>query len=180
MDSVMCIDDVDCKLGLQIFADKGGQKTLVERYGMDPALVEQLGQIMGISSLCNIYGAIKTAKHYNMGADDLVVTIATDGMDRYYSVMDDMRRDYGVVDETEAVARVRSLFHGLKTDWVFDGTSDNRQRWQNLKYYTWVEQQGKTVQELDAQRDPAWWENEQSIVKDIDSKLLTYRESGEL
>jgi len=177
MDAVICIDDIECKLGLQIFADEGGRRALVERFGLDPALVELLSHSMGISSICNIFGAIKAVKHYGFGPDDLVVTIATDGMDRYPSVMDAMRRQYGVVDEIECVARVRSLFHGLKTDWIFDGTADNRQRWHNLKYYTWVEQQGKTVEELDAQRDPAWWEAEQRLVTEIDCKLQDYRAS---
>lgn len=180
MDALMCIDDVDSKLGLQIFADEDGQQVLVDHFGMDPAQVTKLSRVMGISTICNIYGAIKTAKYYNYGKDDLIVTIATDGMDRYYSVMDDMRRDYGIVDEIEGVARVRSLFHGLKTDWVFDGTPDNQQRWQNLKYYTWVEQQGKQIEELDAQRDPAWWEKEQQIVKEVDERLLHYRATGEI
>ncbi len=112
-----------------------------------------------------------------MGKDDLVVTVATDGLDRYGSVMEAMRRDYGVVDETEAVARVRSLFHGLRTDNIWDGTADNHARWHNLKYYTWVEQQGKTVQELDAQKNPAWWQAEQAKVADIDAKLTEYRAS---
>lgn len=180
MDAIMCTDDVDCKLGLQIFADEGGRKALVDRCGVAPELVEQLSYSVGISSICNIYGAIKAVKHYGLGADDLVVTIATDGMDRYGSVMEAMRRDYGIVDEVEGVARVRSLFHGLKTDWIFDGTPDNRQRWHNLKYYTWVEQQGKTVQELDAQRDSVWWENEQQRVNEIDEKLKAYRASQEV
>lgn len=177
MDAVMCIDDVDCKLGLQIFADKGGQRALVDRFHVAPEMVDFFSYGFGISSICNIYGAIKSVKHYGFGKDDMVVTIATDGMDRYGSVMDAMRRDYGVVDEVEAVARVRGLFHGLKTDWVFDGTPDNRQRWHNLKYYTWVEQQGKTVQELDAQRDQTWWEAEQKRVPDIDARLKAYRAS---
>ncbi len=98
----------------------------MKRFGMDPALVDQLSHALGISGICNIYGAIKTAKYYGFGKDDLVVTIATDGMDRYPSVMEAMRKKYGALDEVEAVARVRSLFHGLKTDWVFPGTPDNR------------------------------------------------------
>ncbi len=177
MDAVMCIDDIDCKLGLQIFAEEAGRQALVNRFGLDPKLVEFLSYGLGISGVCNIYGAIKTAKHYGFGKDDMVVTIATDGMDRYPSVMQAMRQQYGPVDEVEAVARVRSLFHGLKDDWTFDGTPDNRQRWHNLKYYTWVEQQGKTVEELEAQRDPAWWENEQCKVAEIDARLKEYRAS---
>jgi cysteine synthase A len=176
-DAMMCIDDVESKLGLQIFADEGGKQALVSRFGIPQETVDYLSTRLGISSICNIFGAIKTAKYYNMGEDDLVVTVATDGLDRYGSVMDAMRRDYGVVDETEAVARVRSLFHGMRTDWVFPGTPNNHARWHNLKYYTWVEQQGKTVQELDAQRDPGWWEDQQQLIKEIDARLLEYRAS---
>ncbi|MEJ5200558.1 MAG: pyridoxal-5'-phosphate-dependent protein subunit beta, partial [Anaerolineae bacterium] len=152
----------------------------VKRYGADPDTVEQLGSLFGISSICNILGAIKTAKYYRMGKDDLIVTVATDGLDRYGSVMEAMRRDYGVVDETEAIARVRSLFHGLRTDYIWEGNWENRARWHNLKYYTWVEQQGKTVQELDAQKDPAWWEAEQALVREIDARLLEYRRTGRI
>jgi hypothetical protein len=46
-----------------------------------------------------------------------------------------------------------------------------------LKYYTWVEQQGKTVQELDAQREPAWWERHQQMVQEIDARLVALREA---
>jgi len=179
-DAIMCIDDVECKLGLQIFAEEGGLRALVEQFGIPQATVDYLKTRLGISGICNIYGAIKTVKYYGLGKDDLVVTIATDGMDRYHSVMAAMQRDYGAVDTVEAVARVRSLFHGLRTDWIFEGTRDNRERWHNLKYYTWVEQQGKTVQELDAQRDPAWWEAEQQVVQVIDEKLLEYRRTGRI
>ncbi len=78
-------------------------------------------------------------------------------MDRYHSVMADMAEQYGRLDEAAAVGRVESIFKGMRTDWIMAGTPDARERWHNLKYYTWVEQQGKTVEELDAQRDPAWW-----------------------
>ncbi|WP_238626143.1 PLP-dependent cysteine synthase family protein [Aggregatilinea lenta] len=176
-DAMMCIDDVETKLALQIFADEGGRQALVEDFGIDPALVDLFAHRFGISSLCNIFGAIKAVKHYGFGPNDLVVTIATDGMDRYPSVMDAMRQTYGVVDRTEAIARVRSLYHGLRTDWIFDGSADNRERWHNLKYYTWVEQQGKTVDELEAQRCDEWWEAEQARVSEIDAKLREYRQS---
>ena len=114
-----------------------------------------------------------------------LVEVRRDGLNIYYrvirpeifGVMDAMRETYGEVDRTEGVARVRSLFHGLRTDWIFDGTPDNRERWHNLKYYTWVEQQGKTVEELEAQRCDEWWEAEQTRVGEIDAKLREYRQS---
>ncbi len=180
MDAIMLIDDIETKLALQVFADEGGLKALVDQIGIPQETVDYLKTRLGISSICNIFGAIKTAKYYDYGPDDMVVTVATDGLDRYGSVMETMRRDYGVVDEMEGVARVRSLFHGLRTDHIWDGDQDNRARWHNLKYYTWVEQQGKTVQELDAQKSQVWWEAEQAKVQDIDAKLLEYRAAGKI
>jgi len=175
MDAIMLIDDLECKLGLQLFAEDEAKRALVEAVGVPQDAVDYLSTRLGISSICNIYGAIKTVKHYGFGPDDLVVTVATDGLDRYWSVMADMQRDFGVIDRTEAVARVRSLFHGKKTDYIWDGTAENRTRWHNLKYYTWVEQQGRTVEELNAQLDPAWWEEHQRRVGEIDARLLEYR-----
>jgi len=98
MDAIMCIDDIETKRVLQVFAEEAGRETLVKRFGLDEQLVAEFGRILGISSICNIIGAIKTAKYYEMGADDVIVTIATDGMDRYHTVMADMARTYGSMD----------------------------------------------------------------------------------
>lgn len=176
-DAMMCIDDMECKLGLQVFAEATGRETLVKRYGMDADLVEKLGPLFGISGICNVLGAIKTAKYYELGKDDMIVTVATDSLDRYHSVMDDIAQAYGHLDEAAAVGRVEGIFHGMRTDWIAEGTREARERWHNLKYYTWVEQQGKTVQELDAQRDPAWWVEHQQRVPEIDARLAALREA---
>ena len=85
MDALMCIDDLECKKGLQVFADEAGRQALVDRYKADPQVIDQLGDLFGISGICNVLGAIKTAKYYNMGEDDVIVTVATDALDRYYS-----------------------------------------------------------------------------------------------
>lgn len=177
MDALMCIDDLECKQALQVLAEERSRETLVRRYKLDPQLVEQLGTLFGISGICNILGAIKTARYYNFGADDVIVTVATDALDRYYSVMDDMAARYGTLDEAATVGRVERIFKGMRTDWILPGTPDNRQRWHNLKYYTWVEQQGKTVEELDAQRDPQWWREHQQRVQEIDARLVALRQA---
>ncbi|MCC6803253.1 MAG: pyridoxal-phosphate dependent enzyme [Anaerolineae bacterium] len=178
MDALMCIDDMECKMGLQVFAESASRETLTDRYGIDPEQVEQLGSLFGISGICNILGAIKTAKYYGFGSDDVIVTVATDALDRYHSVMGDMAQRFGTLDEAATVGRVESIFHGMRTDWIMEGTRDARERWHNLKYYTWVEQQGKTVEELDAQRDPAWWEAHQRRVQEIDARLVALRETS--
>jgi len=175
MDAIMCIDDMSCVRGLALLTDPVAKQTLHKRYGIDQEGVEKLSQIFGISSVCNVLGAIKTAKFYNMSKDDVIVTICTDAIDRYYSVMDWLQDTEGKMDEAMAVGRMESTFHGQKLDWISEGTQETRERWHNLKYYTWVEQQGKSVEELDAQRDPAWWSEHQDMVKAIDARILEAR-----
>jgi cysteine synthase len=177
MDALMCIDDMQCKKGLQLLAESTGRETLIKRYGANPELIEKMGDLFGISGICHILGAIKTAKYYGFGKDDVIYTAATDSLDRYYSVIDEMAAQYGKLDEAAAVGRVEGVFHAAGTDWVLEGTKDVRERWHNLKYYTWVEQQGKTVQELDAQRDPQWWIGHQQRVQEIDKRLNGLRET---
>jgi cysteine synthase len=177
MDALMCIDDIECKKGLQVFAEEAGRETLVKRYKIDADFVERVGTLFGISSICNILGAVKTAKYYRMGKDDVIITVATDALDRYHSVMKDMADTYGRLDEAETVGRMESIFKGMRTDWIMAGTPDARERWHNLKYYTWVEQQGKTVEELEAQRDPAWWGSHQQMVQEIDARLIALRKA---
>jgi len=177
VDTLMCIDDMSCLRGLQLLSEPIGRQTLVRRYGADEALMERLAPIFGISGVGHILGAIKTAKHYGFGKDDVIVTAATDGFDRYPSEMDKLRSREGALDEARAVGHIEGIFHGQKTDWVQEGTRLNHERWHNLKYYTWIEQQGKTVRELDAQRDPAYWEAQQQRVAEIDARLIEWRRS---
>ena len=86
-----------------------------------------------------------------------------------------MTRTFGRMDEREACARLAAIFHGQKTDWIKEGTPDARRQWHNLKYYTWVEQQGKTVEELNAQLDPEWWLRNQERVGEIDKRIRELR-----
>ena len=164
MDALMCIDDMESVEMLRVFAEPAGRAALTKYYG--------------ISAMCNIIGAIKTARYYNMTSDDTIVTVATDSMERYHSVMDSMTAQHGELDEAHALATVEKAFKGAKLDWIMPGTQEARERWHNLKYYTWVEQQGKTVQELDAQRDPQWWIDHQGRVAEIDARLLKLREEA--
>lgn len=173
-DAIMCIDDIESKKGLQLLSEEAGMETLHKRFGVPTSDVETMSNLFGISGICNILGAIKTAKFYGMNARDTIVTIATDALDRYYSVMADMTKMFGAMDEAEATARAH-IFLDQKTDWIKEGTVDARKQWHNLKYYTWVEQQGKTVEELNAQLDPEWWIAHQQRVAEIDAKLAAAR-----
>jgi len=175
MDALMCIDDMSSVRGLQLFTDETGRRVMETRFGVSPEDVSMLGSIFGISGVCNLLGAIKTAKHYGLGKRDVVVTVLTDDIGRYRSVMEWLTKKEGRMDEAAATARLSGIFHGAGVDWVQEGTVHNRNRWHNLKYYTWVEQQGKTVEELDAQRDPDWWIAHQKKVAEVDEKIRALR-----
>jgi cysteine synthase len=175
MDAIMCLDDIECKKGLQLLTNEAGQETLARRYGIAETKARMMATIFGISGVCNLLGAIKTAKHYQLGKRDVVVTICTDAIDRYHSVMEEMAKIYGEIDDARAMAYVDAIFHGAKTDWIKDGTPDMRRQWHNLKYFTWCEQQGKTVEELDAQRDPEWWIKHQQLISEMDARIKAAR-----
>ena len=175
MDAVMCIDDMNCLRGLQLFTDEVGWQVMEQRFGVPGESARTLGSIFGISGICNLLGAIKTARFYDFGKDDLIVTVCTDDIGRYHSVMKWLTEKEGVMDEAEATARMAGIFYGAGLDWIQEGTVHNRSRWRNLKYYTWVEQQGKTVEELDAQKDPEWWLAHQAKTAEIDRLIRLNR-----
>jgi len=177
LDALMCIDDIECKKGLQLLTEVPGWRVLTEHYGIPEDQVRLMAESFGISGVCNVLGAIKTAKFYDLGKNDVIVTVLTDAIDRYHSVMAQMTAAYGKMDETEARVRLVSIFHEHKLDWIMEGTLAARTRWHNLKYYTWVEQQGKTVEELNATRTPEFWLAEQERVSEIDEKLQSVRDS---
>jgi hypothetical protein len=174
LDAVMAIDDEECLLGLQLLAEPVGRDFLAGSAGLGEA-ARPLSTLLGISSVCNILGAIRTAKWLGLGRNDAIVTVATDGLDRYPSVLRRLEKKKGPLDRAKAEALLASVFHGQKLDWITEGTHENRERWHNLKYFTWVEQQGKTVKELDAQRSASWWADEAARAADVDRRLREVR-----
>jgi len=174
MDAIMCVDEWDCKKGMQLLDEDEGLEAIA-RLGADADSLECLKGIFGISSICNILGAIKTAKHYRLGEGDVIFTIATDGVDRYRSVIDDMNRSLGRMDRAEAECRLASIFHEQGEDYIREGSTHAHDCWANLKYYTWVEQQGKSVKDLRAQRSSEYWMQQREQVGRIDSLIRKQR-----
>jgi len=170
-DLLVCIDDQDCLEGLQLL-HQGSEVLAAE--GIDAQVAASWTDMFGISGVCNVLGAIKAARFYGLGPKDAVVTVATDGFDRYPSVLQKLSREQGPMNRDEARRRV-SIFRGQKSDWILEGTREVRRRWHNQKYFTWVEQQGKTVDDLRAQEDPAYWISHQERAAVIDRRIVERR-----
>lgn len=169
MDYLMCVDDQACLEGLSVVQE--GSEWL-EEIGVRGAAA--LRGIFGVSGICNVLGAIKTARALDLGSQDVIVTVATDGFDRYPSVLAKLRSEIGPATR-DAVLRRIGRFHHATTDWILEGTRSVRERWHNQKYFTWVEQQGKSVGELRALADPAFWAGEQAKLEDIDRRIAQAR-----
>ncbi len=171
-DLLVCVDDTECLLGLQLLQE--GTAAALATEGIPEDLARSWVGVFGVSGVCNVLGAIKAARYYGLGPRQAVLTVATDGFDRYPSVLRRLHEERGPMDDAEARRRL-SIFRGQKSDWVLEGTRETRRRWHNQKYYTWVEQQGTPVNELRAQEDPAFWLAQQARVLEVDRALLARR-----
>ena len=172
-DFLMCIDDLACLEGLSVIQE-GTDWLASSGVGVGESEARSLRDSFGVSGVCNVLGAIKTAKVLGLGPKDVVVTIATDGFDRYPSVLEKLAKESGAVTR-DAVLRRLTRFHHATSDWVQEGSRSVRERWHNQKYFTWVEQQGKSVDELRALSDAAFWTGEQARVDEIDKKIVRAR-----
>lgn len=174
-DLVIAVDDNDCMEILRLFNEDAGKKWLVKN-GVDNGLTEDL-PLLGISSVGNLLAAIKFSKYYELTKDDVVLTVLTDSMELYGSRIAEMREELGIFLETSAAAAFAKSLRGQRTDSMLELAYTDRKRIHNLKYYTWIEQQGKEVEELDAQwYDRSYWTRVQESVDEIDRLIDSFNE----
>ena len=148
-DMVIAIDDEAPMQMIRLFNEPEGQKYLAQM-GVQADLIEKLSWI-GISGAANILSAIKMAKWYEWGEGDAVVTVLTDSMELYGSRLRELTAERGEFSARDAAVAYHQYLMGQSTDNVEELTYPARKRVHNLKYYTWVEQQGKTYDEIQAQ-----------------------------
>jgi cysteine synthase len=169
-DLVTAIDDAAVVNLARLFNEKEGRATLV-RAGVPAPFVEQL-DLLGFSGIANLLSAIKMARTYELGEGDLVLTVLTDSMELYGSRLTEMHAEHGEYSQRDAAAHFARYLQGENTDNSLDLRHAERRRIHNLKYYTWVEQQGKTYEEIVAQRqDPTYWTGVQGQVQAIDALI---------
>jgi cysteine synthase len=154
-DAVAAIDDEDCLRLLRLFNERAGQSHL-RAAGIDGKKIEQL-PLLGISSICNLLAAIKTARYFELGERDVIFTVFTDSSELYQSRLVELRRARGAYRARDAVADWAGPLAHQGVEHFKELTYPERKAIHNLKYYTWVEQQGKTSQELSAQWEPDYW-----------------------
>jgi cysteine synthase A len=155
-DTVIALDDAYPMHVLRLFNEAAGQEQL-QREGVPSEVVEKL-PLLGISSIANLQASIRLAKYYELGPEEVIFTIFTDSADLYRSRLLELEQACGAYTEVEARVDFQRYLMGVKTDWIRELNYYDRKALHNLKYFTWVEQQGKSVEELNALWAEEFWQ----------------------
>ncbi len=170
-DMVIDIDDEDSQKLLRLFNDPVGQKYLVEVMGVPADFVKKL-PLLGISGIANLLCCIKMAKYYELTEHDVLATVGTDSSEMYTSRIKELEEADGAYTTAMAAADFAEHLHGMRTDVMEELTYTARKRIHNLKYYTWVEQQGKTYEEINQQwYDEHYWTDMHAQANEIDALI---------
>ena len=174
-DIALAVSDVSTdSLGV-LFNTPCGRQYLQGRRKVPPMIVNQLPSL-GLSSICNIIAAIKTAKYYRLGPDEAVVTVATDGAEMYGSEQVKAEAKYfpAGFDEVHAGEVFAQHLLGASTDHLMELSLIDRTRIFNLGYYTWVEQQGVSVADFTARRAQGFWRDLQHLLPAWDEMIREF------
>jgi cysteine synthase len=172
-DYVALIHDEDCLMGLELLEHR---QQVVERILHLPAgSLECFRELFGISSICNILGSIRMARFLNLGPDDNVVTIATDGLDRYRSVLTDLETRRGPFTEGELGVCFEEIFRGGDEQEILDvRPREQKDRLFGYKEELWTTF-GYSRSYLESMKSQSFWDEEFHKIPEIDSALVRAR-----
>ncbi len=169
-DMVVAIDDNAPVNIIRLFNEPAGKKYLAQQ-GVSDALIDNL-PLLGISGVGNVLSAVKMAKYYELGKNDVILTMLTDSMEMYGSRLAELNQTHGELTELDAAASYHRDLQGTTIDYMQELSYYDRKRIHNLKYYTWVEQQGKTHQEIQAQwYNDSYWTDIPAKAAEIDALI---------
>jgi cysteine synthase len=178
-DAICAVDDEDTMRLLRLFNEPAGHEYLRGR-GVDEPTLAGLPEL-GISSICNLIVAIRAARWFEFGEDEVLVTSFTDPASMYHTRLDELRAALGPYDAVEARVDHERRLLAQGTDHFRELSHPERRAIHNLKYFTWVEQQGRSVEELEALWRPGWWDELAKRLPEWDQAIRAFNaESGVL
>lgn len=174
-DLVIAVSDQSTDRLSVLLQSEPGRRYLRASLGLDDELVQSF-EHFGISSVCNVVAAIKAAKDLELGPDDAILTVATDGAELYRTeVALALERHFaGSFGEREAAATYERHVLGASTDHMLELRHEDRARIFNLGYFTWVEQQGVSLEDFDARREQAWWIAQRAKLERWDEAITAF------
>ena len=179
-DVVVAVSDQSTDSLNVVFNTDVGRAYLRDAHGLAPELISELANL-GLSSICNVVGAIKTAKQLELGPDDALITVATDGAEMYRTELDKAtpRLFPGGFDRAAAERTVEHHLVGASTEHVLELSPADRDRIFNLGYFTWVEQQGVPLDDFERRRNQGFWKELRELIPIWDQRIDEFnRETG--
>jgi hypothetical protein len=172
-DYLALIHDNDCLLGLDLLQNR--QAFLERLLNMREGSLDGLHDLFGISGICNIIGSIRMARFLNLSGEDNVVTVATDGFDRYPSVLADLETRRGPLTDSELGQCFEGVFRGGEAREVLDiGPQEQKRRLFGYKEELWTTF-GYSASYLESMTSMAFWEEEFDKIQEIDATLVRAR-----
>lgn len=175
-DYVQLVHDDDCVAGLDLLQRRAAQ--LESSLRMERRALAPLSGSFGISSICNILGAVRLAKHLRLGPEDNVVTIATDGFDRYPSVIADLEKRRPMQSDAEIKQRFDDIFRGGDPADILDvRPREQKERLFRYKEDVWTKF-GYSREYLEKMKSQSFWDAEYEKIRSNDEKLSSIRRIG--
>ncbi|MDH3363561.1 MAG: pyridoxal-phosphate dependent enzyme [Gammaproteobacteria bacterium] len=176
---VSAVDDEQTMQLMRLFSEDDGQACL-RREGVAEDMLQTLGEI-GISGLCNLVASIKAAHYYDMDSRDVIFTPITDSMELYASRIQEMKEKHGPYGAHLADQHYARYLQGTTADHVRELTYADQKVLHNFKYFTWVEQQGRTSDELRQLWDVDFWREifSQDVVDEWDRLIGSFNNDGD-
>jgi cysteine synthase A len=174
-DVVTAIDDEHPLRILRLFNEETGLKFLAS-LGVSENVLQKLSYL-GISSISNVLSSIKLAKWFEMNENDVIFTVFTDSVELYRSRLKEMNDQWGKYSEKQAEIDWNVCVKHQTIDYMKELSYYDKKRIHNLKYFTWIEQQGKSVDELNAQwYDENYWRERYKTVELWDKMIDEFNE----
>ena len=174
---IAAVDDEQTMQLMRLFNTEEGHKCLL-REGVDEATLQSL-DMMGISGLCNLVASIKTARYYDMDGRDVIFTPLTDSMQLYASRLQEAEEAHGPYTTRMADQHYARYLQGITTDHLRELRYADQKALHNFKYFTWVEQQGRSSDELRQLWDEDFWNEvfSQEVVDEWDRLIDNFNEA---
>jgi len=148
-----------------------GKEYLVKNIGLTTSLVSRLPEF-GFSSIANILASIKLAKFMNLGKDEAIITVATDGADLYLSELEKTKNNYeGVFDKNSCSNIFKKYIKDIDIDNMVKLSENEKERIFNLGYYTWVEQQNISLEHFEMRKNQKFWDKQLDYFVSIDKEI---------
>lgn len=172
-DVVAAIDDEQCMALFRLFNEDAGKEFLSK--SLSTEFISDLPKL-GISGICNLIGAIKTAKHFEMDGKDVVFACLTDSAELYGSRLEELNAEHGAFSADDGLYTRARYLDGTAVDHFRELNYHDRKSLHNFKYFTWVEQQGRSADELRALWQPEFWEETFAQAEQWDREIEAFNQ----